>query len=139
MNVILSIRIKKIFINKAKLFNCVDDVLIKSIYIDNIKFLSIQNGQKLYSGSIFVVDKDGKKIYLNAMKKIDGSYCKINPVRIEFINNKFLYMGYGLDYYDDEYDFDNEFTLDEFGKITNCLKSNGKKNRSIDYFIYEVI
>lgn len=130
---------KKIFINKAKLFNCVDDVLIKSIYIDNIKFLSIQNGQKLYSGSIFVVDKDGKKIYLNAMKKIDGSYCKINPVRIEFINNKFLYMGYGLDYYDDEYDFDNEFTLDEFGKITNCLKSNGKKNRSIDYFIYEVI
>ena len=39
---------------------------------------------------------------------------------------------------DKEFDYDNEFTLDATGKISVSMRTKGRKNRNIDYYIMEV-
>lgn len=71
------------------------------------------------------------------MSDNEGQAIKINPLRIELRTNLTCYLGYGLIETDKAFDYD-EFTLDNSGKISVSTRTNGYKNRFIDYFIMEV-
>ena len=129
---------KTILIRKVSLFDKLEPVAVRPIYIDNIKYLGNKDNYDFYSGMLFVIDKEGRKTYLNVMKNEFNSYVKINPVRIEIKNERSCYLGYGLDLHDEEFEFDDEFTLDNEGRTTIGSRSFGKRTKGIDYFLFEV-
>lgn len=130
---------KVILINKVSLFDKFYLEAIKPVYIDNIKYLGNKNNYDFYSGMLFIVDRYGRKIYLDTMKNEYNSYIKINPVRIEIKSECSCYLGYGLDPNDEDFEYDNEFLLDRQCKITISSSTFGQKTRGIDYFLFEVI
>ena len=113
--------------------------MVRPIYIDSIKYLGNKDNYDFYSGMLFIIDREGRKTYLNAMKNEFNNYVKINPVRIEIKNECSCYLGYGLNPYDEDFEFDDEFTLDSQGKTTIGSRAFGQKTRGIDYFLFEVI
>ncbi len=72
------------------------------------------------------------------MKDEIGNFVRINPVRIEMKTEGSCYLGYGLDSFDEDFEYDDEFTLDNSGKTTIGKISFGHKTRGIDYFLFEV-
>lgn len=130
---------KAIIIKKVILFDKLEPEQIKPVYLDNIKYLGKKENYDYYSGNLFIVDRRGHKIYLNNMRDEFNNHVKINPVRIEIKSATSCYLGYGLDPYDEDYEFDNEFTLDRYGRTTIVQKSFGNNTRGIDYFLFEVI
>ena len=142
------IKIETAFLYESLRFNKIQDKTnyelikevkqIRPVYIESVIYLGNRNGYDYYSGVLFVKNKDGEKIYLNHMKKDDGSYVKINPVRMEYKGETTCYLGYGLDEDDDEYfEYDDDFTINR-DKITIGKITNGEKNLLVDYFGYEV-
>ena len=125
-------------IKSAKLFDKNEFVSIKPIYLNNIKYLGNPNGFDLYSASLFIIDRDGKKKYLNNMKDESGEFIRINPVRLDFLASNSLYMGYGLDLKDRDFEYDSEFTLNYKSETTIGNRCCGIKNQGIDYFNFEV-
>ena len=129
---------KTLVINRAMLFGKAEPDIILPVYIESLRYLGNIDCCDYYSGMLYVKNKDGKKIYLNNMKKDDGSFVRINKVRIEYKSNTSCYLGYGLDANDFEtFEYDDEFTL-RGNRITIGSTTNGFKNKSIDYFMYEV-
>lgn len=135
----LKYRNKIIIIDSVVLFNSEEkERKIKPIYIEKVSYLGNVDGYDYYSGNLFIRNKDGKKIYLNRMRKDDGTYVAINPIRFEYKSDTTCYLGYGLDINDMEYfEYDDDFTLNG-AQITVGKTTQGKKNLSIDYFRYEV-
>ena len=129
---------KVLAIKQVMLFDKNKPETVKHIYIDNIYYLGERNNYDYYSGSIFIIRQDGRKEYLNSMKNEWNSYVKINPVRIEIRGDNSCYLGYGLDERDENFEYDDEFTLDDRGKTTIGQRSFGQKTRRIDYFLFEV-
>lgn len=124
---------KMFVINSAMLTGADSPTTIKKIYIDQLCYLEEKEGSHYYKGMVFIINKYGNKIYLNSMYNSSNCYEKTNPVRIEIMNSKSCWIVAGLDG-DSIEDFLGEFTLDEFGKISNL----DKKVKGIDYYIYEV-
>lgn len=129
---------KVILIKKVLLFDKLEPEVVKPIYIDNIKYLGNKNNYDFYVGELFIINRRRRKVYLNNMKNEFNNYVKINPVRIEIKNDCSCYLGYGLDPYDENFEYDDEFSLDRQGKITIGSSSFGQKTRGIDYFLFEV-
>lgn len=134
----INYKYKTIMIKSAKLFDKNEFVSIKPIYLNNIKYLGNPNGFDLYSASLFIIDRDGKKKYLNNMKDESGEFIRINPVRLDFLASNSLYMGYGLDLKDRDFEYDSEFTLNYKSETTIGNRCCGIKNQGIDYFNFEV-
>lgn len=129
---------KTILIRKVSLFDKLEPEVVRPIYIDSIKYLGNKDNYDFYSGMLFIIDREGRKTYLNSMKNEFNNYVKINPVRIEIKNECSCYLGYGLDPNDEEFEFDDEFTLDNQGRTTIGSRSFGQRTRGIDYFLFEV-
>jgi len=128
---------------------CLSDVMIladirkrkeiKPIYIDTIKYLGTIEKFDYYSGLLFIFDAQGRKKYLDTMyDEKTKSSVTINPVRIELKSERSCYLGYGLDIDDEDFEYDDEFSLDYRGRTSIGTTTDGRKNLSIDYFIFEV-
>ena len=114
-------------------------VQVKPIYIDEISYLGKIDNFYYYSGYLYVIDKTGKKIYLDKMYDEKAKCVKrINPVRIELKSDQSCYLGYGLDLDDEDFEYDDEFALDYKGRTTIGTFTDGKRNSSIDYFVFGV-
>lgn len=111
---------------------------IRPILIDNINYLGTKEGFDYYSGYLFVIDKNGQKIYLDKMRDSSGKVSIINPIRIELKTSHSCYIGYGLDLDDDEFEYDNEFSVDYLGKTVVGNYSDGKRTSPIDYYIFDI-
>lgn len=132
------------FKNKTLLINTVvtiDKALfrrqIRPILIDKINYLGTKEGFDYYSGYLFVIDKNGQKIYLDRMRDSAGKVSIINPIRIELKTSHSCYIGYGLDMEDEEFEYDNEFSVDYLGKTVVGNYSDGKRTSPIDYYIFD--
>lgn len=126
---------KSICINEVMYFGQDEPKPIRPLYIDNIRYLTTtKDGFDLYSGNLYI-RKNGEKVYLDWMKDKNRNEVKINPIRIELMNNISLYMGYGLDLEDPDFEYDNEFSIDRTGRI---IISNSVLNTpSPDYYRYK--
>ena len=111
---------------------------VRPIFIDKIEYLGSKDGFDYYSGYLFVVSKDGKRIYLDKMKDSNGVLSIINPIRIELKTERSCYIGYGLDLEDDGFEYDNEFSIDHYGRTVIGNYVDGKKTSPVDYFIFEI-
>jgi len=129
---------KVLTITSVMLFEKANPEKCRPVYIDCINYLGNRNNDYYYSGSIYIVNRDGIKIYLNTMKNDLDEYVKINPIRFELKSDNSCYIGYGLDLQDEDYEYDNEFSLDNQGKITACQKFLGVKTKGINFFLFEV-
>jgi len=134
----LKYRNKYFVINEVMLFDSVQANRIRPLNIDSIKYLGTKDGFDYYSGNLYVITKNVDKKYLNSMKDDNNCYVNINPVRIEIKSDNACYLGYGLDIYDENFEYDNEFTLDFEGKTNIVSKLLGEKTKNIDYFLFEV-
>jgi hypothetical protein len=104
---------------------------IKTIYIENIRFLQERDGYLFYSGSMYFIHPNGKKIYLNSMKNDYGTFDKTNPVRIELRTNKTCWIVAGLE--DDNInDFLGELFLDQYNQVSNISKGS----KAIHYYVF---
>ena len=63
----------------------------------------------------------------------------INPVRIELKTKLSCYLGYGLDLEDEDFEYDDEFAIDEQKRIVVGNYSSGKKTSPIDYYLFDLI
>jgi len=111
---------------------------IRPIYIDNIYYLGTKEGFDYYSGHLFIIDKNGQKIYLDKMRDSSGKLSVINPIRIELKTPHSCYIGYGLDVEDEDFEYDNEFSVDYYGRTVVGNYVDGKKTSPIDYYIFDV-
>ena len=111
---------------------------INPVYIETLKFLGRKNGTSYYSGILFLKNNEGQKIYLDYMKEDDGTHVKINPIRFEHKGISSCYLGYGLEINDkNHFKCKGEFTFND-GFVTIGKFRNGKKNKTIEFFRYEV-
>lgn len=129
---------KAILIKKVMLFDKLEPEPVRPVYIDQIKYLGNKDNFDYYSGRLFVIARDGRKIYLDSIRNELNNNVKINPVRIEIKTESSCYLGYDLDPYDADFEYNDDFTLDNKGKMAIGLRSFGQKTRSIDYFLFEV-
>lgn len=131
---------KNLVIKEVMLFDKKEPVNIKTLYIDKIEFLYEDKNYKLdcYSGYLYLINKNGTKDYLNKMKNEFNDFVRVNPLKIEIKNDNSCYLEYGLDKYNEEFEFDGEFMIDYQGKITICKNNNKQKNKGINYFLFEV-
>lgn len=129
---------KTFVIKEVMLFDKNQPTRVRTIYIDRIRYLGEKNNFDFYSGSLYIINQDGKKIYLNNMKNELNEYINVNPIRMEIKSENSCYIGYGLDINDEDFEFNDEFTLDCYGKTTICQKVMGQKTQGIDYFLFEV-
>lgn len=125
---------KTLRVRKAMFFDKSTPNLIRPIYIDNIEYLTTRDGFDLYKGSLYIKKQHGIKYYFNKLEDRNGNLVEINPVRLEIMNNASLYIGYGLDMDDPEFDFNGEFCIDRDMKI--CISNRGFVFCP-DYFYFE--
>ena len=111
---------------------------IRPIFVDKIEYLGSKDGFDYYSGFLFVVDKEGKRIYLDKMRDSKGVVSVINPIRIELKTEHSCYIGYGLDVEDEEFEYDNEFSIDYYGRTVVGNYVDGKKTSPVDYYIFDI-
>lgn len=71
------------------------------------------------------------------MRDSAGKVSIINPIRIELKTSHSCYIGYGLDMEDEEFEYDNEFSVDYLGKTVVGNYSGGKRTSPIDYYIFD--
>lgn len=129
---------KVLIINEAMLFGKINADRVRTIYVDSICYIGNEDGYDYYSGLLFVIDKNRRKIYLKSMKNEQGIYVNVNPLRIEFKNDRAAYIMYGLDTQNGGFGFYDGFYLDNQGKTTICDKVFGENTKGIDYFLFEV-
>ena len=99
---------------------------IKTFYVDHLWYIGEVDGCHYYSGSAYIINRDGWKTYLNT------TYDDINPIRIELISEKSCFIVAGVNP-DDMDDFLGEFTLDTKNRISNF----NRNARGIDYFLFD--
>lgn len=105
---------------------------IKTVYLDNIKYLQEKDGCLLYSGNMYFIHYNGKKVYLNSMKNEYGTFDKTNPMRIELRSNRTCWIVAGLEGGDIN-DFLGELFLDSYNQISNISTDA----RIINYYVFE--
>lgn len=105
---------------------------IKPFYVDHLWYIGEVDGCHYYTGSAYIINRDGWKTYLNTMPNSDGTYDDINPVRIELRSENSCFIVAGVNP-DDMDDFLGEFTLDTKNRISNF----NRNTRGIDYFLFE--
>ena len=105
---------------------------IKTFYVDHLWYIGEVDGCHYYSGSAYIINRDGWKTYLNTMPNSEGTYDDINPIRIELISEKSCFIVAGVNP-DDMDDFLGEFTLDTKNRISNF----NRNARGIDYFLFD--
>ena len=125
-------------IKSVMLFDCNEKTDIKPIFIDSIKYLGTKEGFDYYSGHLFVKNIYGENKYLDYMRNEVGENIKINPVRIEMKTGNSCYLGYGLEEFDNEFEYDSEFTLDYQKKTNIVTKVDEQRTKGINYFLLEV-
>lgn len=64
-------------------------------FVDNLELLQTDEGN-YYSGKLCVIDKFGDMKVLDSMINENGDFDRINPVRIEFRDNRTLWLSAGL-------------------------------------------
>lgn len=123
---------KYILIEKVMLTGKISHEYIKPFYVDHLMYMCEIDGCCYYTGSLYIINRYGKKIYLNSMPNDKGEYEKVNPVRIELRNKDSCFIVAGVNS-DDMNDFLGEFTLDSMNKISNY----DRDTRGIDYYLFE--
>lgn len=106
---------------------------IKPFYVDHLWYIGELDGCHYYTGSAYIINRDGGKTYLNTMPNSEGTYDDINPIRIELKSENSCFIVAGVNS-DDMNDFLGEFTLDSTNKISNY----DRNTRGIDYYLFEV-
>lgn len=130
---------KRILLRKVVLFDCASEETIRPLYICKLRYLGEYEKSDIYSGELFFLNHNtGFRTPVKFLADSEGQTVQINPLRIELRTNLTCYIGYGLAEMDKEFDYDNEFTLDATGKISVSMRTKGRKNRNIDYYIMEV-
>ena len=130
---------KMLILQQAILLDSAEVENIRPLYINKLMYLGEYEGSDVYSGELFFTNyNNGLRTSIKFIRDEKGQNVQINPLRIELRTNRTCYIGYGLIKYGNNFDYDSEFTLDNNGKISVSMKTNGRKNRSIDYFIMEV-
>ena len=104
---------------------------IKPFYVDHLWYIGEFDGCHYYTGSAYIINRDGWKTYLNTMPNSDGTYDDINPIRIELKSENSCFIVAGVNP-DDVDDFLGEFTLDTKNRISNF----NRNTRGIDYFLF---
>jgi len=127
----LRFRNKTIVINQVMLGDAASPTYIKTIYIENLRFIGKIDDSPYYSGSMYFIHNSGNMIYLDKMKNDAGDFDKTNPVRIELRSDNSCWMVAGLEI-DDINDFLGELFLDQYHKISNFTK----RTQAIDYYIF---
>lgn len=130
----LRFRNKCISVSNVMLSGISRETTIRPFYVDTLHFIGEQDGNVFYSGSVFIVDRYGRKIYLNTMKNDYGEFEHINPVRLEMRTDKSFWMVWGLSK-EDINDFQAEFTLSDDNKICN----SDKGVRAIDFYLIDKV
>lgn len=109
---------------------------IKPFYVDHLWYIGEVNGCHYYTGSAYIINRNGWKTYLNTMPNSEETYDKTNPIRIEIRNEKSCFIVAGFNPGDKD-DFLGEFTLDSRNQISNYdIEPSGNKTRGIDYFLF---
>ena len=104
---------------------------IKPFYVDHLWYIGEFDGCHYYTGSAYIINRDGWKTYLNTMPNSEGTYDDINPIRIELKSENSCFIVAGVNP-DDMDDFLGEFTLDTKNRISNF----NRNTRGIDYFLF---
>lgn len=104
---------------------------IKPFYVDHLWHIGEFDGCHYYTGSAYIVNREGWKTYLNTMPNSEGTTDDINPVRIELKSENSCFIVAGVNP-DDMDDFLGEFTLDTKNRISNF----NRNTRGIDYFLF---
>ncbi|RZT01078.1 hypothetical protein [Cuneatibacter caecimuris] len=104
---------------------------IKPFYVDHLWYIGEFDGCHYYTGSVYIINRDGWKTYLNTMLNSQGTFDSVNPIRIELRNESSCFIVAGANP-DDIYDFLGEFTLDTKNRISNF----DRNTRGIDYFLF---
>ena len=123
---------KRILIKKVRLTNERTCEEIAPIYVDELSYVGEQDNCLYYMGRGFIVNKRGKKVYLDLMKNSDGVEEKTNPIRLELKSERSCFIVAGVNP-QDMTDFLGEFTLDSNNRISNINKGT----RGIDYFLFD--
>lgn len=109
---------------------------IKQFYVDHLWYIGEFDGCHYYTGSAYIINRNGWKTYLNTMPNSNGEFDKINPIRIELKSENSCFIVAGVNP-DDIKEFLDEFTLDSKNQISNYnTEPNGIKTRGIDYFLF---
>lgn len=116
--------------------NCLDGKSLEWIqftlkyFIDKLEF--IQDGENVYyKGRLYVIDQNGKTRVLNTMENEKGNYDKTNPVRIEFRDNRTLWLVAG---WEGGNNFIGNLFCDKLNKaICNIQKQDNKYSEIILY------
>ena len=109
---------------------------IKPFYVDHLWYIGEFDGCHYYTGSAYIINRNGWKTYLNTMLNSRGEFDKINPIRIELRSENSCFIVAGVNP-DDINEFLDEFTLDSKNQISNYnTEPNGSKTRGIDYFLF---
>lgn len=109
---------------------------LRPFYVDNIKFLKSRDGFDFYSGHVFILNQDGRKVYLDEMKNDDGEIDRINPIRLEMKDDKSCWIVFGLG--KDIDDFEAEFSFDK-NRNQICNSDNPEKVLGIRYYTFEKV
>lgn len=104
---------------------------IKPFYVDHLWYIGEVDGCHYYTGSAYIINRDGRKTYLNTMANSEGTYDDINPIRLELKSENSCFIVAGVNP-DDMDDFLGEFTLDTKNRISNF----NRNTRGIDYFLF---
>lgn len=104
---------------------------IKPFYVDHLWYIGEFDGCHYYTGSAYIINRDGRKTYLNTMANSEGTYDDINPIRLELRSENSCFIVAGVNP-DDMDDFLGEFTLDTKNRISNF----NRNTRGIDYFLF---
>ena len=104
---------------------------IKPFYVDHFWYVGEFDGCHYYTGSVYIINRDGWKTYLNSMPNSQGTLDSVNPIRIELRSESSCFIVAGANP-DDRYDFLGEFTLDTKNRISNY----DRNTRGIDYFLF---
>lgn len=104
---------------------------IKPFYVNHIWYTGESSGCQYYTGSVYIIDQEGRKKYLNTMTNGEGTYDITNPVRIELRSENTCFIVAGINP-NDMNDFLGEFTLDTKNRISNF----NRNTRGIDYFFF---
>ena len=109
---------------------------LKPFYVDNIKFLKSRDGFDFYSGHVFILNQDGRKVYLDEMKNDYGEFDRINPVRLEMKDDRSCWIVFGLG--KDIDDFESEFSFDK-NRNQICNSDDPERVLGIRYYIFKKV
>lgn len=123
---------KCLYFNKVMLTESSDYEEIRPFYVDHLWYIGEYEDCRYYTGSVYVTTRNGRKNYLNTMPNSEGTYDKINPIRLELKSERSCFIVAGVNS-NDMYDFLGEFTLDTLNRRISNFNKNAK---GIDYFIF---